>query len=354
MKVLHVDTGREWRGGQTQMLHLIRRQPGEVHVALPGDAPIIDTLRTEGVPVHPVPFRGAFRGTRALRAVVRQVAPDVIAAQTSHGHGHAVRAAGTVPVVVHRRVDFPLHTDPFSRYKYQRPSGFIAVSRAVGDILVSGGVDPAKIRVVHDGIDGTAIDAADPDPEGLRRELGVPVGCPLILAVGALVDHKAHWVLVDAMQQLRRSWPEARCVVAGVGPLADSLQERVDEHGLTDAVRFLGQRNDVPRLLKSATLFCHCSVEEGMGQVVAEAMWAGALVVATRAGGVPEVVTDGKTGLLAPVADPPALAAALAAALALPPAKRQGLQALATEDARRRLSVDAMVKGTMAAYESYR
>ena len=336
------------------MLHLIRRQPGEVHVALPPDAPILPTLRAEGVLVHPVPFRGAFRGTRPLRAVVKAVGPDLIAAQTSHAHAHAVRAAGPVPVVVHRRVDFALHTDPMSKAKYRRPAGYIAVSRAVASILAEGGVDRAKVAVVHDGIDGAALDAAQPDPEGLRAELGLPPACPLVLAVGALVDHKAHWVLVDAMAAGRASAPrDLQCVVAGVGPLLESLQQRVEERGLGEVVHFLGQRDDVPRLLKSCSVFCHCSVEEGMGQVVAEAMWAGALVVATRAGGVPEVVTDGVTGLLAPVGDGEALARALGKAVGLPPEQQQALRDRASADARQRLSVDAMVGGTMTAYRSF-
>ena len=152
MRVLHVDTAREWRGGQTQLLHLARSM-ADCAVALPPDAPLRPALEQAGVRVLPVAFRGPFRGGRALAAAVRTFRADLVAAHTSHAHGHAV-AVGTRPVVVHRRLDFAPGWG--SRAKYRRATRFVAVSAAVGAVLERSGVEPGRIDVVLDGADGVS------------------------------------------------------------------------------------------------------------------------------------------------------------------------------------------------------
>jgi len=156
----------------------------------------------------------------------------------------------------------------------------------------------------------------------------------VVLAVGALVDHKDHATLAAAAEGLA-----ARVVVAGAGPLRGRLEG--------GALTLLGQRDDVPALFARADVFAHCSKEEGMGQVVAEAMFAGVPVVACAAGGVPEVVGD--AGILVPPGDPVALRAALRRALAgdHPPV------AAARARARARFSVAQMVTGAEAVYRAH-
>lgn len=342
MRVLHVDTGREWRGGQTQMLHVVRASP-EVAVALPPDAPARAAIEQSGAIVFPIPFRGRWRGTRALRAAIEAFRPDVVAAQTSHAHAHAVRARDLAPVVVHRRVDFVIASDPIARRTYAEAAGFVAVSGAVAAILGRAGVPRARVVVVPDGV---RHEAPRRGREAVRAALGVPDQAPLIVAVGALVGHKAHRVLVEAARDL----PGAIVLIAGEGPLRGALEQQIRASGAP--VRLLGQRDDVPDLLGAADVFCHCSDEEGMGQAVVEAMFAGLPVVATAAGGVPEVVTDGATGWLVPVGDARALAGALSRATSdRAEATRRAYAAGVT--AHDRFSVPQMVADTLAAYRSF-
>src|SRR5688572_4747188 len=147
MRVLHVDTAREWRGGQVQLRVLARSRDVTQAVAVPEDAPLAAALAADGVAVHPVAFRGELRGTAGLRAAIRSFAPDVVAAHTAHALAHALRSS-EVPVVAHRRVDFRPNVIGVARLR--RVARVIAVSGAVRSVLAAAGVDPARVDVVYD------------------------------------------------------------------------------------------------------------------------------------------------------------------------------------------------------------
>ena len=318
MRVLHVDTATEFRGGQRQLELLVAglaRRGVEQRVACPPGVPLRTVLGdVELVDVRP--------GNHPANLVTLRTASsdvDLVAAHTSHAHfaGLGVRA----PLVVHRRVDFPPKAGWLSARKYDAPAGFICVSQAVAGVLEAAGVPTDRLHVVPDGVEPQA--QMPPSQVGEGR---------VVLAVGALVDHKDHATLAAAAHMI-----EARVLVAGEGPLRSPLED--------GPLELLGRRDDVAGLLARADVFVHCSQEEGMGQAVVEAMLAGVPVVATRAGGVPEVVGD--AGLLVPVRDPRALAEAVDRALRgeHPPVERARARAA-------RFSVDAMVEGTLAAYRA--
>jgi glycosyltransferase involved in cell wall biosynthesis len=337
IRVLHVDTAREWRGGQVQLRHLARSASVEQAVALPGDAPLAAALAEDGVRSFPVALRGELRGTAGLRAAIRAFRPDLVAAHTAHGLGHALRASDA-PVVAHRRLDFP--PNAVGRARLARAARVIAVSGAVRRVLLGAGVDPARIDLVYDGVD-------PPHPTGrrttLRDLLGVGRATPVVLAVGALVEHKGHATLVDALTEL----PGVHVAIAGEGPLRAALTRRGARLGVADRLHLLGARDDVPDLLRTADVVCHPSWEEGLGQVVIEALLAGAAVVASRAGGIPEVL-DGR-GVLVPPRDPRALADAVAATVSDPaPFRRAAADAL--DLLRTVFSTDRMTADTFAAY----
>ena len=214
---------------------------------------------------------------------------DVVAAHTPHAHTLALFTGR--PIVVHRRVDFvPKHP-----WKYQSVTT-IAVSDAVRRVLVAAGVE--RVHVVHDGV--------APVPIGIR----IPAEGPVWGAAGALVDHKGHTHLVAAMRDV-----PGTLLLAGEGPLRGALERQVAELGLAGRVRLLGHV-PIGDLFASIDVLVHPSVEEGLGQVLIEALGAGLRVVATRAGGAPEVVEG--VGILVPPADPVALATGMRAALDAP------------------------------------
>jgi glycosyltransferase involved in cell wall biosynthesis len=299
---VHLDSAREWRGGQTQLRLLVRELGTRVeqHVILAEGAPLLHGLRADGVAVTSLAMGGPFGGVRALRAALADLRPDLVAAHTARAHTTAL-LAGVAPVVVHRRVDFA----PRIGLKYRWTDGFVAVSRAVAAVLTAAGVSPDRIRVVHDGVDPThwQVGGHAPDP-GLPR--------PWILAVGALVAHKGHTHLVDALAEL----PAVHAVILGEGPLRGALLDRARARGVAHRLFLRGQVDDPGPWYAAADAVVHPSVEEGLGQVLVEALLSGAAVVATGAGGAPEVVGD--RGIVVASASGRALADGVRQALADP------------------------------------
>jgi teichuronic acid biosynthesis glycosyltransferase TuaC len=158
-------------------------------------------------------------------------------------------------------------------------------------------VTASRVAVVRDGVDASRWTAASPGP----RPDVVPDGTPWIFAAGALVAHKGHRHLVDAMAVL----PGVHLVIAGAGPLREALAVQGAARA-PGRVHLVGAIPAIDAWIAGCDAFVHPSVEEGMGQVLAEALLAGCAVVASAAGGVPEVV--GERGILVPPGDPVALA----------------------------------------------
>ncbi len=148
-------------------------------------------------------------------------------------------------------------------------------------------------------------------PASSRVELGVPVGVPLVLALGRLHAVKGFDVLIRAMAQL----PDAHAVIAGAGPERSALERLVVECGLGDRVHLPGWRGDAGALLKAADVFVSSSRHEPLGNMVLEAFSAGTPVVAASAEGPSEVIHDGEDGLLVPIDDPARLAGAIRSVL---------------------------------------
>jgi glycosyltransferase involved in cell wall biosynthesis len=136
--------------------------------------------------------------------------------------------------------------------------------------------------------------------------------------VGRLVEFKGQEFLLEALARLRPSFPQARLLVVGDGPRRAFLEQRARDLNVTDEVRFTGHREDVPDLLAAMEVFVLPSLAEDFGRVLLEAMAMQRPVVATAAGGAPEIVEDKVTGLLVPPANGAALAEAISALLADP------------------------------------
>ena len=151
---------------------------------------------------------------------------------------------------------------------------------------------------MHDGID---VERVAKVPAGdIHQAFWFPKGAPVVVNVGALVGHKGQKFLVDAMAQVRRQVPDAQLVIFGEGDLREPLARQIRDLGLDKHVVLAGFRDDVHALTRSAELFVMSSVTEGLGSAVLDAMALGLPVVGTRAGGIPEAVEEGVTGLLVP------------------------------------------------------
>lgn len=347
--VLHVASGREWRGGQRQVWLLARelaRLGLPQRVVTGAGSELAHRLEASGVPVRAVRWRAGLdpRVLPALRAETRN-GPSLIHAHDAHALALAALASWgrSIPLVVTRRVDFPLRRPG----PWRRAERVIAISEAVARVLRTDGIDPSRIVVVRSGVDLEAAEAAV--PIGLRARLGIPTDAILAAHLGALVPHKDQATLLRAAALLRERCPTLYWVVAGEGELRPELTSLLEELGLGDRVHLVGQVSEPLGLLAEADLFVMSSRQEGLGTAVLDAMARGIPVASTDAGGLPEMLAGG-AGVLVPAANPSALADAVER-LAGSPALRQEIGARARAAARR-FSAGRMAEEVLTVYRS--
>jgi len=226
--------------------------------------------------------------------------------------GSAAASVAKVPLkVISQRIDFPPKKNYLSRKKYTKNIDLIiAISQGEKKILVKGGINTRKIKVIPDGIDYSPFEEAT-SIDYLRKELSFEPEDFLVGIVAHLADHKGHEYLIEATRILKQKAPRIKMIIVGEGPLQMKLSKKVKEIRVEDMVFFLGFREDIPQILSSLDIFVLSSKIEGMGTSIMDAMASSLPVVATRVGGIPKVVVDGETGLLVPPKNPEALAEAI-------------------------------------------
>jgi glycosyltransferase involved in cell wall biosynthesis len=320
-RVVHLASGREWRGGQRQVWLLARelvRLGVRQVVVTGGGTELAARLERDRVPVRPVTWRAGL-DPRVLPALLAELGPrDALV----HAHdAHALTLAGLAtrlhrrPLVVTRRVDFHLRR----RGLWARADRVVAISEAVAAILVADGIARERVTVVHSGI--SLDDARRAVPLDVRARLELPPAAPVAVNVAALVPHKDHTTLLRAAAAAAPSFPSLHWVIAGTGPERGRLEALRRALGLERQVHFLGHVEEPVRLVADADVFVMSSREEGLGTSVLEALARGIPVASTAAGGLPEMLGDG-AGLLVPVGDAAGLAAAVARILSDPRLRR--------------------------------
>jgi len=323
LRVLQVDSGREWRGGQNQVRLLCRElakhpQVGN-HLITAFASQLALRARANGASVIETSWDLGLSPSAwfALGRAVTEFQPDIVHAHDSHSLSLASwlrrwrRMREPYVLVAHRRVDFHVKR----RSAWHRADRIIAVSEGVKRVLVQDGIPERDIVVIHDGIDPDEVGASAASAPDIRQRLGLPLGAPLAVNVAALVDHKDQRTLIRAAAAARSRAPTLHWAIAGDGPLKDALEQEIANLGVGDIVHLVGYVEPVDALIREAKVFVMSSKEEGMGSVVLEALALGRPVVATAAGGLPEVVP---AAWLAPVGNAEALAEKVLLALERP------------------------------------
>lgn len=315
---------------------------------------LVGELEAAGVPVTVLGRRGRFDPSLLVRLVrwLRTERPSVLHTHlfTADAWGRTAAWLARVPLVystihstnlwksrLHRQVD---------RLLARVSTRVIACSTEVGERLVAhDGLPRERVVVVPNGIDLRRFGSVERG--GVRAELGIAETVPVLAVVGRLHEAKGHADLFAALEEVRHETRDFRCLVIGSGDLREALEADVRQRGLTEQVRFLGQRADVPRLLAASDAMVIPSRWEGLPIALLEAMAMRRAVVATAVGGIPDVIADGENGLLVPPGDRAALARALARLLGDADLRRR-LGTAAGALVRRRYDV----AGTAAAYEA--
>lgn len=353
LRVVHLGTETGWRGGERQQVWLATGLRERGHYCLMicnGKGEMARRAPELNLETRPVPVRGeiGLRSVTRTAATLREFEPHVVHLHDAHAvliGSLAAKLAGSPAVVASRRVDFRIN----SRWKYTWAiDRIIAISAAVRDVLIDCGVPAGNVSVVPSGIDLSRFEGLPPRAEA-RRALGIADDQLALGMVAALTDHKGHRFLLEAWPQVIAAEPRARLLLAGAGELEEELERSVADLGIGDSVRFLGFHSDVAGLLAALDLFVLSSHLEGLCTSLMDAMAAGLAVVATTAGGIPEVVDDGHTGVLVPPRDPEALAGAVLEVLGDPDRRRRMGEA-GRETARARFGCEKMVEGTLEVY----
>lgn len=309
-------------------------------------APKAEALGAKVVCLHKRP--GLRLGTIArLRACFRELRPRVV-----HTHqigpllytGPAARSRG-VPLLVHTEHGKENYARRKTRWLGRCGSYFVDRFYCLSEDMAAGVrahrvVNPRKLAVIANGIDmGCYTEPCD--TSAVRRALGIPDGAPVIGTVGRLSEIKRQDVLIRAFARVRERVPGAHLLLVGDGPLRAELTALSGRLGLTSCVHFAGYQDHTTPYLQTMSCFALPSRSEGMPQSLIEACAAGVPVVASRVGGIPELIEHDRTGLLVESGDEGALTDGLMTLLATPDRAR-ALSAAAREKALARYHVGRM------------
>jgi glycosyltransferase involved in cell wall biosynthesis len=294
----------------------VSRYPEE-EIAAPGGPEAVEELRRSGVELLMLPRRSRF-DLRSWRPLVDRIRAGRVDVLHSHKLGSNAWAAGwslfaRPPVLIAHEHTWSFEGKPVRKLIdreliARRADAFCCVSLQDRDRMIEiERIDPAKLVYIPNGIPPLEV----VDRPGLRAELELPDGVPVVGAVTVLRDQKAVDVLLRACAIVRERFADVHVLVAGDGPERGRLERLRDELGLSATVRFLGNRADVPSLLGLFDVATLSSDYEGAPLALIEYMAAGLPIVATRVGGVPDMVEDGVSALLVERRSPEQLAAAV-------------------------------------------
>ncbi len=345
LRVVHVDSGASWRGGQRQAFLLATGLRDRGHepllIGVP-HSPLVDRARAAGLAVAATRMRADwdFRAAQKIRARVRAWNADLVHAHDARSHALSMLALlgqNRVPLIVTRRVPF---TPRSARLKYgERIARFIAISHAVRIAMVDGGIDGERIDVVHSGI---ALPTGTVTPRDWRGERGWTEDTVVLGVVGAMTAEKG----VDLLESLGNHLPEAARSRARIVMLGGASSGSASFAGIPGwRAGFIA---DIAPAVAGLDVLIHPSRAEGLGTAVLDAMAVGVPPLAFAVGGLTEVIEDGESGILVPAGDVTAFAGACTR-LILEPELRDRLGKGA---AGRAQSFDAleMTKGVEAVY----
>ena len=358
MKILHINTEKTWRGGEQQLLNLLqglKKRNIISHLACQPGSALAERAKSAGVEVFPIAMHGEgdLLASVRLRRLIAKFNYNILHSHTSHAHTLAFLASFGIKnrLLVSRRVDFSIFRHSFlhlSGFKYRYFADYyIAISHKIRDVLVSDGIPAHRIFVVHSGINPERFVASPKDH--LIDEFNIRKDEPIVVNVAHLAGHKGQEYLVKAVPHVLDKIPTARFFIVGGGELMSELQSLAASLGLSHNLIFTGFRRDVGSFYQIADLFVMSSVQEGLGTAVIDALALGKPVVATHAGGIPEIIQDGESGRLVASADPIALAKGIIELLTNPKrAKTMGMRG--QEVVRKNFSIDSMVDKNIDVY----
>lgn len=318
LAILHLSSARTWRGGEQQIAYLVEtlhQQQIQQYIFCVEDSPLAHWCKAQHFPSRFYKKRSAFdlKVAKQIRVICKEKSITHVHAHDSHAHTFAWLAAecfgNLAAIIVSRRVDFPVSSgNLLTRRKYNHPriKTIICISHQIKRVLSPAIRDATKLVVVHSGIDLSKFSNAS---NLLRVNYGIANHTFVVGNVAALAGHKDYFTFVNTAKVLiEQHFPIHFFIIGADGGEQSAIEEHIQMLDLQSYITLTGYRNDIPELLPALDVLLFTSKEEGLGTTILDAFASHVAVVATRAGGIPEMVEHGITGMLAEIGDSVALA----------------------------------------------
>jgi glycosyltransferase involved in cell wall biosynthesis len=302
LTILHTESSNGWGGQEIRIVQESVGMIGRGHklvIAAPRDSSIFRKAREAGIRTIEAGFNKRNPlSILKMRSIIAREAPDIINTHSSSDSWVASLAAkltkNGAKIIRTRHLSTPISNTVVSRFIYDMvPDAVMTTGEKIRNVMISeNGFDGAKIFSVPTGTDTVRFDPLSVEPAFSHSGLSVGM-------VGVLRSWKGHKFLLSAVPEILSKVPSVHFYIAGDGPQRDSINAMIDELGLRQHVTMLGHREDTPEVFASLDIVAHPSyANEGVPQTVLQAFAMEKPVVASGVGAIPEVVTDGKTGLL--------------------------------------------------------
>ena len=354
MHILHIETGRHLYGGALQVFYLLKalgdKNCQNSLVCVNGSE--IGRAARPYASVWEVPMAGEVdpRFPFRLRRIIKRLKPEIIHVHSRRGAdiwGGIMAVKTNIRRVITRRVDNP---EPkwMARMKYGLYDQVVTISEGIRRVLLSEGIQTNKIVCIPSAVDSRQYENPC-DEKYFYEEFDLSPDNKAIGVVAQFIERKGHRYLIEAIPDILKSCPETRFLFFGQGPLKQALQRMCQEYGVAETVRFCGFRKDLQYILPHLYLVVHPALMEGLGVALLEASAAAVPIVATRVGGVPEIVLDGQNGCLVEAGNRIALTEAVID-LIRDPVKSRMMGSMGKEIVMSKFSVEAMVMGYLDIY----
>ena len=317
MNILHIDTEKYWRGGQQQVLYLhqgLTKRNINSLLVCSKSSELKNRCEKNNLPYFEITVFGEIDLFAAYRIsrVCKRNNIDIIQAHSAHAVTIGLLIKVFLPklkLIAVRRVDFSVNKNFVSKFKYtnNKIDKIICISEFIKSVLIKDGINESKLITIRSGVDINKFDGAEV-PQDFRENLGVLKDEILIGTVAALAGHKDFPNLLKAFSIVVSKHKNVKLCIVGDGPMRDEITNIINELGITERVLLLGYREDVGKYLKSLDIFVLASKKEGLGTSVIDALAVGLPVVATKAGGIPEIIKNDYNGILVETGNPQMLA----------------------------------------------
>lgn len=327
MNILHINSEMSWRGGEQQLLYLVeelQKLKTRNFIICKNQSALAKQCMQKKLSYLKLPMHGEFDLYSAwkIRQFCRQNDISILHAHAAHAHSIAYLAyclGNKVSIVVSRRVDYPIRWNFFSYLKYNSKAvrKIICVSHLTQKVLQSAIYQPSKLTTIHSGIDlqrfrkkqsskkNKAVAVSTPT---LRKQYKLAPKKICIANIAALSEQKDYRTFVKAARLVCQENKNVHFFIFGEGPKRAEIVRLIRNNNMQKYISLCGFRNDMEQILPQLDILLFTSQSEALGTSLLDAFAAGLAVVATNAGGIPEIVIHKQTGLLAPVGDSQTLA----------------------------------------------